>query len=215
MSTPEEEAAAKAAAEKEAADKAAQEKADADAAAKAAEAKLGDAGKAALDAERKARRDAEKAAKAAQAKLDEIEKASLSETERLKKEAEDGKALATSATEKLRKANLMAALSEAGVSNVKAAVRLLDGVEYDDSDEPKNLDAAITAAKAEFGEQMFKTAKPPAPDINGGGGGGDVDKAPQLTAEELAMAKSFGMTPVEYAAAKDPGWQPPAAAAKT
>jgi hypothetical protein len=206
MPTPEEEAAAKATAEKAAKEtEAAAEKARADEAAKAA---LGDAGKAALDAERKGRKEAERAAREAQAKLDEIEKASLSETERLKKEAEEGKALAASATDKLRRANLMAALSEAGVGNVKAAVRLLDGVEYSDDDEPKNLDAAMTAAKAEFGEAMFKGSKPTAANIDGGGGGGDRDRAPSLTAEELAIAKSFDMTPEEYAAEKDPGYNP-------
>lgn len=203
------------AAEKAAADKAAQEKTDAEAAAKAAEAKLGDAGKAALDAERKARRDADKALKEAQAKLDALEAEKLSDVEKLEKRAADAEALASGATDKLRKANLMAALSEAGVQNVKAAVRLLDGVEFDDSDEPKNLDAAITAAKVEYGEALFKQAKPAAPNIDAGGGGGDQDRAPSLTAEELAMAKSFGMTPAEYAAAKDPGYAPEPEPAKT
>lgn len=176
---------------------------------------LGPGGQAALKAERDARKAAEKTAREAKAKLDALEAEKLSDVEKLEKRAADAEALASGATDKLRKANLMAALSEAGVQNVKAAVRLLDGVEFDDSDEPKNLDAAITAAKAEYGEALFKQSKPAAPNIDAGGGGGDQDRAPSLTAEELAMAKSFGMTPAEYAAAKDPGYAPEPEPAKT
>lgn len=211
MPTPEEEAAAKA--EKEAAEKAANETAEA--ARKAQEATLGDAGKAALDAERKARKDAEKAAREAQAKLDALETASLSETERLKKEAEDGKALAASATEKLRKANLIAALTFAGVQNAKAAARLMDGVEYDDTDEPRNLDAAITAAKGEFGEDLFRGVKPVPPSNVNASEGNEHKPGPGLNAEELAVAQSFGMTPEEYEKYKDPQYRAPVVPAKT
>lgn len=203
--------AAKAEAEKQAAEtaakeaeaKAAEEKAAADAA------KLGDAGKAALDAERKARKDAEKAAKEAQKKLDDIEKQSLSETEKLKKEAEDGRKLAESATDKLRRANLITALADQGLAGGKAraAARLLDSVEYDDDDEPTNLDDAIKAAKAEYGEDMFKGAKPK-PGPTDGGGGNDPEDGPKLTADELQMAKSFGMTAEEYAQFKSPTAEP-------
>ena len=206
MPTPEEEAAAQA--EKDAADEAAQE-----AAAKAkadAEAALGDAGKAALSVERKARQAAEKAARDAQAKLDALEAEKLSDTEKLEKRATDAEAKVSAATDKLRKANLLTALAASGVAHPRAAIRLLDGVEYDDSDEPKNLDAAITAAKTEYGEDMFKGSKPAPPGNVNGGEGNEHKDAPPLTAEELAMAKSFGMTPEDYAAAKDPGYQAPA-----
>lgn len=209
MATPEETAAA----EKEAADaKAAAERAAADEEAvkkKADEEKLGEVGKAALDAERKARRDADKRAKDAETKLKTLEDEKLSEAEKLKREAEEGKAAGVSATEKLRKANLTLALADKGLTGAKAkaASRLLDGVEYDEDDEPTNLDVVITAAKAEYGEDMFKGVKPPAPKVNGGEGTED-ETPPKLTAAELDMAKSFGMTPTEYEQFKSPQHQP-------
>ncbi len=220
MPTPEEEAAAKvAAAEKEVADAAAKAAVDAAAAAKAGDAdKLGDAGKAALDAERKAKRTAEASLKAATAELDALKAEKLTEAEKAEKRATDAEAKVEAATAKLRKANLMAALADAGLTGAKAkaAARLLDDVEYDDADEPKNLDAAIVAAKTEYGEDMFKGAKPSPPGNVNGGEGGNGDKPPTLTAEELSMAASFGMTPVEYEAAKSPGYRPPEpVAAKT
>jgi hypothetical protein len=128
---------------------------------------LGPNGKAALDAERKARRDAEKAAREAQKKLDDIEAANLTKEQAAEKRATDAEAKVTAATEKLRKANLITALSDEGITGgkAKAAARLLDAVEYDDNDEPTNLADAITAAKAEYGEDMFKGATPaPPPD---------------------------------------------------
>ena len=123
--------------------------------------KLGDPGKKALDEERKARRDAEKRAKDAEAKLKQREDADLSETERLKKEAEDARAKVSTATEKLQRANLLTALGEKGLNGAraKAAARLLDDVQYDDDDEPANLDAAMTAAKAEYGDDIFAATR--------------------------------------------------------
>jgi hypothetical protein len=98
----------------------------------------------------KHRKDAADAKKRAQ----ELENASLSETEKLKKEAEDGRTLAESATGKLRTVNLRDALAEKGFAGTraKAVARLLSGVEYDDQDEPKNLDARLKAAEAEYGD---------------------------------------------------------------
>jgi hypothetical protein len=164
---------------------------------------LGESGKAALEAERTARKAAEKTAREAQKKLDAAEAEKLSETEKLKKEAEDGKALAATATDKLRLANLRDALADKGFAGAKAkaVVRLLDGVEYDDGDEPTNLDAVLKTAEKEYGE-LVKPGKPAAPDIDPGGGGGG--KAPALTADELAAAKAAGMTPEEYANYKSP-----------
>lgn len=210
--TPEEKAAQEAAAAE-----AAKAKAEADAAEakrqEAAAAALGDPGKAALDNERKARKEAEKAARDAQAKLDKIEADSLTETERLKREAEKGQEAAKTATEKLRKANLITALAEKGIvgAKAKAAARLLDTVEYDDTDEPKNLDDAIKNASAEYGEDQFKTAgngQQPPPNVNGGAGN-QQQQPPSLTAEELQAAEAFGMTPEEYQAEKDPSYTPP------
>lgn len=170
---------------------------------------LGEGGKAALDAERKARRDAEKRAKDAEAKLKAKEDAELSETERLKKRADELEGKADTATNKLREAKLLVALGEHGLTGAraKAAARLIDGVEYDtDTDEPTNLQDALASAMETYGDDLFAgatPAKPKPPKLDGGAGNDDRD-GPSLTAEELEMAKSFGMTPEEYAANKDP-----------
>jgi hypothetical protein len=168
---------------------------------------LGEPGKAALDAERTARKAAEKAAREAQKKIDQLEAANLSEADKLKKQAADGVAAAATATAKLQKANLIGALADKGLtgSKAKAAARLLDDVEYDDDDEPTNLDTVIKAAATEYGDDLFKGAVPkPKPPKLGGTDGGDPVDQPALTADELAMAKSFGMTAAEYQLFKDP-----------
>jgi hypothetical protein len=84
----------------------------------------------------------------------ELENEKLTETEKLKKDAEDGRKLGEAATGKLRSANLRDALAEKGFSGAraKAVARLLSGVEYDDEDEPKNLDARLKAAESEYGD---------------------------------------------------------------
>lgn len=174
---------------------------------------LGEGGKAAIDAERKARRDAEKRAKDAEAKLKAKEDAELTETERLKKRADDLEARADTATSKLREAKLLVALGEHGLTGAraKAAAKLIDGVEYDaDSDEPTNLQDALDSARETYGDDLFAgatPAKPKPPKLDGGPGNDDRD-GPSLTAEELEMAKSFGMTAEEYAAFKDPRHTP-------
>jgi hypothetical protein len=163
---------------------------------------LGDAGKAAIAAERKAKKAAEKRAADAEKELKKLQDADADETEKAKKRAEEAESKVSAATDKLRKANLLASLAEEGLTGAKAkaAARLLDDVEYDEStDEPTNLQDAIKAATAEYGEEMFKGAKPKpkAPGIDGGEGNEDRD-GPSLTAEQLAAAKMAGMTPEEY-----------------
>jgi flagellar biosynthesis GTPase FlhF len=154
----------KAADEKAAADKkAADEKAEADR--KAAQAKedekLSEGGVKALKAEREAREKAEKEAKAEKKRADALEREKLSEEEKAKKDAEEAIAKGEAGTAKLRRANLLIALAEKGLTGgkAKAAARLLDGVEFDDDDEPTNIDDALTAAKAEYGPEMFTAAK--------------------------------------------------------
>jgi hypothetical protein len=90
----------------------------------------------------------------AKARAAELEHASLSETEKLKKEAADGRQLAETATGKVRNVNLRDALAAKGFTGpaAKAVARLISGVEYDDDDEPKNLDARLKAAHEEYGD---------------------------------------------------------------
>lgn len=135
--------------------------------------KLGEKGKAALDAERKARKEADKRARDAEARAKKLEDEKLSEEEKLKQRAEEGDKNLTRGTEKIRRANLLLSLTAKGITGgkAKAAARLLDGVEYDDDDEPTNLDSALEAAKAEYGAEAFTGATPPAPpapDLHGG-----------------------------------------------
>lgn len=134
---------------------------------------LGPGGQAALKAERDARKNAEKAAREAQAKLDAIEREKESETDRLKREAEDGKKRYAEATTRLRQATTLTALASEGLigPTALAAMKLIDGVEYDDTtDQPQNLKERLDAAKATYGAQMFAGATPgePAGGANGG-----------------------------------------------
>lgn len=144
------------------------------------EEQLGEEGKAALEKERAARRAEEKARKAAekrareaQAKLDEKEKAELTEKERLEREAEEGRNLAAKATETIRRANLLNALAQKGLGGAKgkAAVKLLEDLEYNDDHEPTNLDDRIEAAKATYPAELFKGATPESERKEGDKGG--------------------------------------------
>ena len=160
--------------------------------------------------EREARKAAEKGAKEgadAIKRLAEIEAANLSETEKLKKEAADARDALTATTSKVRAANLKVALGDAkyGLASAKAAATLLqaEGVEFDDNDEPIGLDEAVNALVEANPFLTGEKPKPKAPNTNGGDGSGGSAPVVELTAEELDMAKSFGMTPEEYAANKE------------
>lgn len=103
------------------------------------------------------------------------------------------------ATERIREANLRDALAEKGVRGkaAKTAIKLLD-VDYDDDDEPIDLDDAIAAAREEHGKDVIRRRRKPGK--TGGRDGGKEKKGakPDLTADELDAAKAFGMTPEEY-----------------
>lgn len=163
--------------------------------------------KAALEKERKARRAAEKRARDAE------RKAKPDKPKGDDKPADDADAAPDRVTLKLRRANLKAALADEGITGqqAKAAMRLLDGVEYDDDDEPSNLAEALEAAEAVYGKATVRgTAKPKAPAADGGAGGSTGDgQGPRLTADELEYAKKFGMSPEEYAAHKSTTPPPP------
>jgi hypothetical protein len=168
--------------------------------------------------ERDARKAAEKGAKEgadAIKRLAEIEAANLTETERLKKEAEEARDALNATTSKVRAANLKVALGDSryGLASAKAAATLLqaEGVEFDENDEPIGLDEAVTALVDANPFLTGEKPKPKAPNTNGGSGSGAVAPVVELTAEELDMAKSFGLTPEKYAANKDVN--PPATAA--
>jgi hypothetical protein len=124
-----------------------------------------------------------------EARLKELEDKGLSEAEKLKKEAEDGKALAATGTSKLRTANLIVALAEKGLSGgrAKAAAKLLDGVEFDDADEPTNLDAAIKHASETYGADVFGTQQGRS-SFDGGARGGQAPAHNDMDARIRAAA---------------------------
>lgn len=180
--------------------------------------------KAILKKERKARRDAEKALRterrtskpAAKAKPKAKPKPSAtddtSEADEATRAADER---ATKATGKLQRANLISALgkSKHGLIDPAAAAKLAiqDGIaEFDDDDEPVGVDDLVKDLVDDYAFLKGTAAKPKprAPDIDGGDK--KSRKAPKLTADELEMATSLGMTPDEYATYKDPNPKLPA-----
>jgi len=159
---------------------------------------------AAREAEKKAKAEA-KENREAKAELDKLKERDLSEQEKLAKQAKEALEKAEAADGKLRKANLIAALTnpEFGIVNARAAAKLIEGVEYDDEGEPTNLgkpddeESLVAKFLAENEFLRGKAAKPKAPSLDGGEGGNE--KPPELTADELEMARLSGMSPEEYA----------------
>jgi hypothetical protein len=111
----------------------------------------------ALKASEDARQKAEREAAEAKTRLETLQRAQESETERLKREAEEGRNLAQQGTAAVREARLLTSLTGRGLAgpNALAAVRLLDGVEFDAANNPTNLDARLTAARQLYGEAPF------------------------------------------------------------
>jgi hypothetical protein len=62
-------------------------------------------------------------------------------------------------------------------------VKLIEGVEFDEDDEPTNLTERVEALVSDYPLLQGTPPKPKAPNINGGGGGDD--KKPDLTPEEI------------------------------
>lgn len=165
------------------------------------EEKFPDKAKEIIRKERKARRDAERRAKAAERAAKPKPKPAPKKP--AKDDADDGKDDQLDAvTAKLRRSNLRAALAESTVQTdkVKAALNLidLDDVEYDEDDEPTNLDDVLETAFETY--PFLKGNKPKAPNVNGRDGKGN--KTPKLTADELDAAKQAGKTPEEWEALK-------------
>lgn len=119
---------------------------------------------------------------------------------------DEGRDVPDQSVVKLRRANLRMALAEKGydTSRARAVVRLLDDVEYDDDDEPVNLDDALEEAEEEYGADLVRPEprkRPRPPKIDGKDGAGGA-KPPNLTADELAAAEAAGKTPEEWESLK-------------
>lgn len=123
---------------------------------------------------------------------------------------EDGKPDA--GTENLQKANLLLALVDKGYrgSQARLVSRLLDDVEFDDNNQPANLDDVLEEAQEVYGDALGRPAKPKAPKTDGGAGPKQTGKPAALTADELKVARACGMSAEEYRAYKDPQHRPAA-----
>lgn len=116
-------------------------------------------------------------------------------------------------TQKLQKANLLLALADKGYrgSQARLVSRLLDDVEFDDNDQPANLDDVLEEAQEVYGDALgrpARPAKPKAPKTDGGAGPKQTGKPAALTAEESKYARAFGMSAEKYRAYMDPQHRP-------
>jgi hypothetical protein len=99
----------------------------------------------------------------------EAERRGESAEERARREQEERDATSrqrhAEGTTRLQEANTLLALQDQGLagSQARAAVRLVDGIEYDAEGRPTNLEARLTAAKAVYGEVLGGATPPPQP----------------------------------------------------
>lgn len=172
---------------------------------------LGAAGKAALDKERKARAEAEKQLRELLEWKKEQERAGMDEAERLRAETEEAKQRAAEAEQRMRDAILAGAFQREAITagvNPELADLAMSAIQHElDVDADGNvigLTSALETLKANR-PSLFTPSTPPAPKPPGGTNGGEgqaTPPAPNLSAEEVAMAKSFGMSPERWAAMK-------------
>jgi len=146
--------------------------------------------------------------KTAKAELDEIEAAQLTALEQAQKATADATAQAAKALQtsqdRLIRAELTAQAAIKGAAHPGDAYNLADlaGVALGDDDSVTGAAEAVDALIA--GGRMVMTTKAPAPDLNGGAGGGKrPDAVVKLTPEEQSLAKKWGLTPEEYAESKN------------
>ena len=139
------------------------------------------------------------------AKVKEFEDSQKSELEKAQEAAKEARDRAKVATEKARNANLKSALydkaADLGIGSPSLALKALNRskIEWDDSDEPSNIEAVLEALLEE--EPLLKATpkkKTASTDAGGGAGGGEP---PQLSQEQLEAAGLLGYKdPAEYAA---------------
>src|SRR3990167_8421690 len=140
------------------------------------------------------------------APVTEFEDSQKSELEKAQEAAKEARDRAKVATEKARNANLKSALydkaADLGIGSPSLALKALNRskIEWDDSDEPSNIETVLEALLEE--EPLLKATrkkKTASTDAGGGAGGGEP---PQLSQEQLAAAAELGYSdPAEYAAA--------------
>jgi len=96
-----------------------------------------------------------------------LEQAQETESQRLQREAEEGRRLSAEGTAALREARTITSLAVLPDPLVgpkaRAAMKLIEGLEYDGSGQPINLPDRLEAAKAAYGADLFTTTQPPLP----------------------------------------------------
>jgi hypothetical protein len=118
----------------------------------------------ALRAERERAETAERRARDAEAEATRLRQEQESEQDRLRREAQEGRDARSEGIRLAREAHTLNALAGQGVVGPKAqaALRLLEGVQYDEHNHtPTNLGDRIEAAKALYGAEVFGGATPP------------------------------------------------------
>jgi Flp pilus assembly protein TadG len=157
--------------------------------------------------------------KAKAEKADKLEAANLTASEKLKADAEkaqqerdeakaDAQAARDEANRTKLQAKILTAASKAGAVDADAVYALLQNDNFAVTKDGTKLEVTIGDDGQVTGHEEAVTAyleaKPylvgTTPTPGPGGGGPRPSTAPALTQEQLAMAKSFGMTPEEYAA---------------
>ena len=132
------------------------------------------------------------------------QQAEMTETDRLKVELEAERAKVAQAEERRRQSDIRRVFvdeaSKAGAAHPDDVYRLADlaGVDVDENGMVTGVAEAVKTL-VDAGRVPL-TGKTPAPNLDGGAGGGDRSKAHvKLTAEELEMARKLRLTPEVYA----------------
>jgi len=151
-----------------------------------------------------------KEAEALRNRLQQIEDADKTESQRLTDQVADYQQREQTWAAEKKDTSLRLAVSERaqelGITSPRLAVAALkmDGttIEWDNEDNPTNLDDVL-AELIEREPGLKGTPAPPRKPATNAGDGGKEGPPPALTAEELEAAVRFGKTPEQYAALKD------------
>lgn len=138
--------------------------------------------------------------------LEEREAAELSDLEKEKKRADDAEAKFGATMTTIQDANLKVALAESEhpIVDIETASMLLRnrGIEFDDDGKPQDVSEAIDGLVEDKAFLVGSGTRRAGGSSNAGsddtGNGG-----PALSADEMQIAKSFGMTAEEYSEYKD------------
>jgi hypothetical protein len=144
----------------------------------------------------------------ANSELSRLREAELSDTEKEKKRADEAEQRLSAQMERVQNANLRVALSTHGnIVDVDTAALLLrqQGVTFTEDGEPEQVDDAIKSLVEAKPWLVGSTGTRSSAGSTNAGAGNSDDGAGgvHLTADELAIARAFHMSPEDYAKNKD------------